>query len=358
MAVTLGYFAETAPGIEPISWLEIRKQFPQAQFGQNLFVKGKLGIPTFTLEGDVPDVTELRTVRAVYLRLIELPKLARTRRDLQTITQAIRASEAVGQAANALMRWRRFSSAPDYTLSVRKVGQHGYRVKDLERAVRKGLVARLPRWEPVATAGQVQLVADLIGNHLLVGCRLTAAADHIPFSLPKSISDAHAPPTAAAMITLTQPEPDDVFLDPMCDRGLLLLTRRHMGAYGRLLGGDLDIERVTAARQNVITRRRGYRTRPIDIRRWDARSLPLEPDSVTKIATYLPSGKQDKGLIAGILAELERVVAPGGRIVVFTHAYDETKALLRERPSLELQTGYSVMAHGRWGRIYIITRSA
>lgn len=356
MTTTLGYFAETPPGIEPISWLEIRERFPQAQFGQFLFVKGKLGVPTFGLEGDVPDFAPLRTVRSVFLQLMALPALARTRRDLQTITDAIRQSEGVGQAANAMMRFRRFSQPPDYTLAVRKVGQHGYRPQDLERAVSKGLVARLPRWEPVAQGGKVQIVADLLGDHLLVGCRLTAAADHIPYPLPKTLSDAQAPPTAAAMVFLTRPEPEDVFLDPICGQGLLLLARRHAGAYGRLLGGDSDGERVSQAQANVFTRRRGYRTRPIDIRRWDPRALPLDTGSVTKVATFLP-GDGEGAATAGILAELERVVAPGGRLVLFTHAYDQARELLKARPFLALQTGYSVMVHGRWGRLYILQRT-
>jgi 23S rRNA G2445 N2-methylase RlmL len=135
------------------------------------------------------------------------------------------------------------------------------------------------------------------------------------------------------------------------------------GPYGRILGGDIDPERVDAARKNVRGSRKkpgaGDRSQP-DIRQWDARQLPLETASVDKVATNLPFGKQLRGsetpakLYPAVLAELQRVVRPGGRIVLLSSEYDLIKEEVRKLPRLTITTGYSVAVLGVWGRIYII----
>jgi 23S rRNA G2445 N2-methylase RlmL len=135
------------------------------------------------------------------------------------------------------------------------------------------------------------------------------------------------------------------------------------GPYGRILGGDIEPERVDAARKNV----RGGRKKPTagdtsqpDIRQWDARQLPLPDASVDKVACNLPFGKQLRAaeqpakLYPPVLAELERVVRPGGRIVLLSSEFDLVKETVRQRPRLSITTGYSVAVLGTWGRIYII----
>ena len=88
---------------------------------------------------------------------------------------------------------------------------------------------------------------------------------------------------------------------------------------------------MDAARKNV----RGGRKKPgpdtpsaPDIRQWDARKLPLDDASIDKVACNLPFGKQLRAsenpakLYPPVLAELERVVRPGGRIVLLSSEYD------------------------------------
>ena len=50
----------------------------------------------------------------------------------------------------------------------------------------------------------------------------------------------------------------------------------------------------------------------------------------------------------------ERVVRPGGRIVLLSSEFDLVKETVRQRPRLRITTGYSVAVLGTWGRIYII----
>ncbi len=59
-----------------------------------------------------------------------------------------------------------------------------------------------------------------------------------------------------------------------------------------ILGGDIQQDRVNAARQNMPRPKKGRKKRELTIRQWDARHLPLEDGSIDKIATNLPFGKQ------------------------------------------------------------------
>ena len=59
------------------------------------------------------------------------------------------------------------------------------------------------------------------------------------------------------------------------------------GRYAQLLGGDIHPEAVAATRTNV-----GPRYKPIDIRQWDARDLPLDDGSVDRVVCNLPFGKK------------------------------------------------------------------
>jgi 23S rRNA G2445 N2-methylase RlmL len=89
------------------------------------------------------------------------------------------------------------------------------------------------------------------------------------------------------------------------------------------VGGDNDPEAVAAARTNA--RAAGIR---VDIEQWDARALPLKDQSVDRIVTNLPWGRQipvDEELsnfYRSVCAEMMRVLAPGGRIALLTSTPD------------------------------------
>ena len=170
------------------------------------------------------------------------------------------------------------------------------------------------------------------------------------------------PSMAAAMVQLTNPQPGDVFLDPLCGSGTILLERMHAGPYNKILGGDFEETRVEATRQNLPKRRKGRKKHTLSVRQWDARNLPLEDGSIDKVATNLPFGKQIgsrkdlEALYGAVFSELARVVVPDGRIVMLSSEYDLIKQLMREQPDLEILSGYSVATKGVWGRIYVVRR--
>lgn len=347
------YYAQTMPGVEEITWLEIKQKLPDATFVGYQFAKEQNGIVLFDYSGPVDDVLKLSTAEDLFMVAAAINKVSRSRRDLRIITETVQKGEAFGRAAKALMRYRQYSHPPTYTVIPRKIGKHDYKQSELAMAVLKGMERRLPRWTTVGsgsdnTSAQVEIWANLLGSSLLLGFRLSAPVKPNR-KLPKGgIKDS----TAAALVLLTEPDPQDLFLDPVCGIGQTLKARRQSGPYQQLLGGD---DRGVEAAQRQVMPRRGGRGRTISIREWDPSKLPIADQRVTKVATYLPTDNEP--FVMGVLGELERVVAGNGRIIIFTHAYDQLKTLLREYPHLEILTGYSVMDAGHWGRVYIIKRS-
>jgi 23S rRNA G2445 N2-methylase RlmL len=121
------------------------------------------------------------------------------------------------------------------------------------------------------------------------------------------------------MSRLSNPTEQDIVLDPLCGTGTLLVERALMAPFDRLIGGDIQDEAVGMARRNARNADVVATLRP-----WDARALPLDDASVTRILTNLPFGKQigshetNEALYAALIQEFGRVLASGGLMVTLT----------------------------------------
>lgn len=353
------FYTQTSPGVEEITWLEIRSRLPHARFVEYLFAKDEHGIVVFEYDGPPEDVLNLHTVEDVFMQVYFNSKMSRGYRDMTELTEVVGKSADFGKAANNFLRFRKFSQPPSYRVTTRLSGKYEYRRKDVETAVLKGLKVRYTRWNPVAQGGEVEVAVNLLGSQLLIGFRLSPRPTTRQADKPAGIASPLPSPVAAAMIYLTQPETDDIFLDPLCGNGTLLMERQTVGTVGLLLGGAQTPMQLNAAWSNLLSRRRRQLPRHISIQQFKAQNLPFASGSIDKMAFHLPSGKPSEmgRLYPALLAEVERVLQPGGRAVVFTAEYDLVKDIMRRFELLKILTGYSVLVSGKWGRIYILERS-
>jgi tRNA (guanine6-N2)-methyltransferase len=157
------------------------------------------------------------------------------------------------------------------------------------------------------------------GSEALIGLRLSdATMRHRPYQLahvPASLR----PTVAAAMGWLSVPTPVDYVLDPLCGAGTILIERGSLLDSTELLGGDILPESVRAARRN--THAAGVN---VSLQVWDARALPLDAASVTRIITNLPFGRQigtpeaNEQLYPALLEEFGRVLTADGVLVALT----------------------------------------
>lgn len=358
------YYAQTMPGVEEIAWLEIRSRLAKVKFGEYLFAKEQNGIVLFDYSGPTADPLQLRTIEDLFLTGFSMPKMSRDWRDLRRIAEKVEKSAEFGRAVFTLLDQQKLRGAPTFRIVSRKYGNHQYRRKDLEAAVNKGVKARYPRWRHIAENANVEIWANMLGSRLLVGLRLSDRTMRHRFRKKVELKASLRPSVAAAMVYLTDPDPADTFVDPLCGSGTILMERRAAESYRRILGGDVVAERAEAAWQNIAGQRKDSYQKPIRVCRWDGQELPFATGSVNKVATNLPFGKAIgseralQRLYPRLFAELERTLLPNGRAVVLSSEYDLVKNAVRRCKGLEIATGYSIAVLGQWGRIYIVDRKA
>jgi len=226
------------------------------------------------------------------------------------------------------------------------------------RALRDAATADLARVGARLEATRASLTADVVlaSERPLLGIRvLSDALGHRPLpagGLPASLNAT----LAAAMVRLTAPTPDDVFLDPLCGAGTLLRERALAGPYARLVGGDRERRAIALARANLAG------LSDLTLQRWDATALPLPDASVDKAALNPPYGRRagshegNTRLYPAVMGELARVVRPGGLVAWITTERRLTTALLRGQNSFAREDEVPVETGGLRATVYLLRR--
>lgn len=276
------FYAITMPGIESLAFNEIRVKQPDAEQ-----IKVARGLTLFRTSASPATLVELRTTEDVFSSLVHISGLQHGRDALRVIHSATMNANLT----NAITAWRRahHGGMPrTWRVVSQMYGSYDFRRIDAGDSVTNALRRHMPQGiRLVEDEADMEFWLWLGGGLALVGVRLSDATmrhrsykhEHLPASLRPTI--------AAAMAFLTHPTPEDIVVDPFCGAGTLLTERGLLAPYKELLGGDIREEAITMARRNA--RSAGVSTY---IRSWDARALPLEPASVTRILTNLPFGKQ------------------------------------------------------------------
>ena len=356
------FYVQTMPGVEAIAWLEMRRRLPGARFGETLFAQDQNGILTFTYAGPPADLWQIRTAEDIFVMALTLDGLSRDWRDLRQIATAVRETAAFDHALQTFKQVRNLRRAPTYRVISRQYGRHQYRRKDVQAAVIKGVEARYPRWRLTPDNANLEIWVNLLGSRLLAGLRLSDRTMRHRYKKTQELPASLRPSVAAALVFLTDPAPDDIFLDPMCGSGTILLERRHAGPRRLLIGGDILADRAAISRQNLLAQRK-ERPPAAVIYQGDGRRLPFTDGSIDKVAANLPFGRQIgspaaiRALYPRFFAELERLLRPNGRAVILSSEYDLVKTAVRFCPRLTIRSGYAIAILGQWGRIYIIERT-
>lgn len=364
------YYVHTLPGLERVSWSEIHARLSAASLVDTRVVPERNALALFSYDGDPAPLMRLRTTEDVFCLVERLPRIAWGFEGITQIYEALAACRTLPSAlaAHDAVQPRPKAPRPAPTRAPRTVSfrviarlsghNQPYRRVDLEKAVATGIErGTRKRWRAVQEGEEVEIWANLIGLDFICGLRLSGAdmrnrpykLVHLPASLRPSV--------AAAMVWLTEPRPDDVFMDPTCGAGTLLIERDAFGAHGPLLGGEIDPQALEAAVANI-----GPRFKPRQLFRWDARHLPLLPGSVNKIAANLPFGvqigdpRENPALYRAVVSEMDRVLTADGRAVLLTSAAELLRSIVRDCPGLHIRHVHAVNLLGQQATIYVMAR--
>jgi 23S rRNA G2445 N2-methylase RlmL len=356
------YYLHTLPGIEGIAWEEIQERADSAALQGYKVVPSRNGIVLFAAQAEPAELLALRTGEDLFWTVMRIPDLPWGREGLEMVRARLLDGLSLNHGLNLLRSLRPLHNAQPVTFRViaRIVSKNQpYRRSDLAEVVTKAVRNRTRRqWKAVQQGEQVELWANLLGRELLLGLRLSdESMRHRPYQqvhLPATLR----PSMAAAMVRLTRPSAHDVFLDPMCGTGTLLIERGLHGRHRLLLGGDIDQAAILAAQENI-----GRQHRPRELLLWDAGRLPLAAGSVDRVASNLPFGKQLGRprelpiLYQRFAAELDRLLSPDGRAVLLTSEIRTLRAALQGQEGLALGRNYTVDLLGQPATIQLVERA-
>ena len=307
------YYAFAVPGLEEIAGQEI------AELGADLG-EWRRGVVFFSWDGDPQDLLALTTVEDVY-GLIGCDRVKRSREGLDPVEALVADSELFEPAVGAHRRARpkRIKRISYRVVAQRHGGRQRYMRKEVRKAMERAIGRRFPRWRKVDEEALIEVWGLEADGQLLAGVRLSDRTMRHRTYKEAQLEASLRPTVARAMVRLCEPEADDVFLDPMCGVGTILIERGENGRYGQLLGGDIRPEAVRAARTNI-----GPRYKPIQLREWDAVSLPIADGAVDRVACNLPFGKKIgepwelQTLYQRSAGEMARVLKLSGVVVLLT----------------------------------------
>ena len=355
---TFPLYTTSFRGIGQITERELRDRFSSNLTEVSSCRVRDYDLTCFTFSGAPDDLFELGTIEDLFYQVSVLPLSGET-----TDLEALKTHFQDAPIDPGLNLHRRHTSRHDrkrttfrVVVQARDTSWRHYRRVDMEKAMVQAIKRRFPRWQAVEDNADLEFWLQQADRALLLGLRLsdrhlrhrTYKVANIPGSLRPTI--------AHALVYLAGVQDGQVFLDPMCGAGTLLLERARAGRHRLLVGGDTNPKAAAQAAENF-----GPRHRPRGVLRWDATRLPLPDACVDRVAANLPWGNQhgspetNPALYTATVAELDRVLKPGGRATFLTSEFSLLRDALKNQPNLYLAEQFrKVGVLGREADIFVV----
>jgi len=345
------YFATLIAGLELIVADEVEERLPAAQVLGAL--RGKL---VFASPEPPGAALALGTIERLFAWVGQIEALPTSREGLAVIERELEALD-LGPALALLHRLHGEPEQPSFRITAQRAGDHAYNSLEIAAAAGAG-VNRRYGWAVDLTQYDYDVRVYVTDDSALVGLRLSEEALHRRARVRHAAASLN-PTVAHAMCRLAAPSARQVFVDPMCGAGTILVERAALGEVGLLVGGELYEQPLAAARENLAAAQVEG-----ELVRWDARRLPLRWGGVDAVACNLPWGRRvgshraNRHLYPGFMRELGRVLRPGGVAVLLTQEKRLLGRLLAKSGKLTLAEQYPLSLSGMYPAIYVLTRDA
>jgi SAM-dependent methyltransferase len=303
-------FASAVPGATPIITREL-KRLPGVQVTEVGF-DGRADLILF--EADRAGRESLSRLRSVEDLFVEVGRTARSAGDNPSLIA--RRVWRPGQVEKALSAWsqavRPLAGAMTYRVIARVRQERSFRRTALRDELSRSIAGGRPRWK-AADPAQIEVwIGEYRPGHLVAGLRLSDGTAQRRAGTEAERPGALRPSVAAMMVGLAG-QPRRNLLDPCCGSGAILGQALAAG-WSTVRGIDMDPAAVVAA---------GRHAPGATVWRGDARELTLPAGSVAAVVSALPAARAGSPAgqptwLAEVLAEVERITRPGGRVVLLT----------------------------------------
>lgn len=293
---------------------------------------------------------DLRSIEEIFYVLIDEAGFTRSRSTLSTLEEKMKfASFERGLDYHAQL----YSKAKRTTFRVftHLYGRFNFRRIDLDKVVSRTIALKFNKWK--ATHGDAKIEFDVRlfkSGELILSLRLSNKDFKEGKDEKIALPDDLKPTVAYAMIRLSQPRETDIFLDPFCGAGTILMERSLTGPAAKIIGYDQDKNVIEMARANCAGRKN------IELAIAEAQKFPLPDSSVDAIVTSPtggPTQAKDKIFFSNFLSEAKRLLKSGGQLVVLSGDMVGFEAALKEAAAtFELKQKTDINLLGEEARIW------
>lgn len=164
---------------------------------------------------------------------------------------------------------------------------------------------------------------------------------------------------AHSMVTLTQPQADDHFLNIGCGSGTLLIERHRRASAVSITGCDTNPAALHCAQNNIYA----SGAPSINILYGDARKLPFSTHTFNALCADLPFGQligthqNNKTLYPALLEEAARVAKTKACFVIITHEIRLMEAVLQQSPHWIIKNVLKITLRGLHPRIFVLEKT-
>lgn len=203
---------------------------------------------------------------------------------------------------------------------------------------------------------ELEFLPEGIGVRLPVGRDVVISRDtkYRPYAPPATMSSL----LSRVLVNLTRLSAGQIFLDPFCGTGSLVLEAVDMGL--RAICVDIN-PKVLEAAEMLLSGYYGFKE--VELRVGDSRHLPFEDESIDGIATDPPYGISSStygatlmGLYRDFLVEAHRVLKRDSRLVV-CHTPSVPVEKLAAEIGFDYELKFSMRVHSRLVRLISILRA-
>ena len=232
-------------------------------------------------------VFKLRTAEDIFAVIYSGVKVERPT-DLRRLTPAS-LKEDILACLKYLPRRRKKKRTTNFWVFVKQDVDRSIHRKHISGKIGDYVSGAFRNWVPREPA-DVELWAFYSEQRVTLGLRLTDISFRQRRYRTAERPGSLRPTLASALIVLSNPSPDDYFLDPMCGVGTIPIERALWGQADFVGGGDIDTRAIGIAKENAASARCN-----IELNSWDGTDINVlgrHIGKVSRIVTNLPFGKK------------------------------------------------------------------